>query len=220
MRQALTTVVFLLPPSSMKNRLLNLLGHQVHHTARLGICFVQRVERFELAEGVLISHFNVFRDLARVQLGRGSRIVMFNWILGDSGYEPGAPDSDAKRTLRMGEHSHIVSQHYLDCGGGLVLGDQCWITGIRTTVLTHAFDPQNGGVNLDPVVLNTRAVLGTCCTILPGTVIGEGALLAAGSTTWTGQEVGAGSLSGGVPARRLSPAKIAPEAYNRARYGS
>lgn len=215
----LTTLVFLLPPTRLKSRLLNWLGHDVHPTARIGICFVQRVNRFELARGALINHFNVFRDLDRVRMGEGSRIMMFNWILGDSGFEPGLPDSDTKRTLRMGSHSHIISSHYLDCGGGLLIGDNCWITGVRSTVLTHAFDPVNGGVLLEPVVLHDNSVVATCCTMLPGTVVGERALVAAGSTTWTGQQVAADTLSGGVPARRLSPMKIPAEAYERARYG-
>lgn len=217
-RQALTTLVFLMPPSGLKNRLLNLLGHQVHPLARIGINVVRRVGRFELAEGVLIAHFNLFRDLALVQMGRGARIVMFNQIHGDSGYEPGAIDNGTLRTLRMGAHSHIISQHYLDCGGGLLLEDDCWVTGIRTTVLTHAFDPHEGGIVLEPVVLRKGAVVATCCTMLPGSVIGEGSLVAAGSTTWTRQEVAAESLAGGVPARRLSAMKISSWVYQRARY--
>jgi acetyltransferase-like isoleucine patch superfamily enzyme len=205
-RQALTTLVFLLPPSRLKVTLLNRLGHDVHPTARIGICLVQRVERFALAEGVLINHFNVFRDLALVQLGRGSRIFMLNWILGDSGFEPGMSEGENRRTLRMGSYSHIISHHYLDCGAGLLLGD------------THAFDPVAGTMLLEPVTLEDGAVVATCCTLLPGTVVGAGALVGAGSTTWTGQQVVAETLSGGVPARRLTPITISPEAYNRARF--
>lgn len=219
MRQRLTTLLFLLPPSRLKVRLLNRLGHAIHPTARVGICFVQRVERFELAEGVRIGHFNMFRFLARVQMGRGSRIVMFNWLLGGSGFEAG-PDADgSRRVLQMGDHSHIISNHYLDCGGGLIMGDDCWITGVRSTILTHAFDPYRGGLIIEPVVLKKGAVVATNCTLLPGAVVGEGSLIAAGSTIWTRQEVPDGALVGGVPARRLSPISIAAEAYKRHRYG-
>ncbi len=220
MRQALTTLVFLLPPSALKIRLLNLLGHRVHRTARIGISFVQRVDRFDIAEGVLIGHFNLFRDMALVEMRFGARIMMFNQVLGDSGYEPGAVDNGTMRTLRMGAHSHIISQHYLDCGGGLLMAENCWFTGIRSTVLTHAFDPHEGGVILEPVRLEPGAVIATSCTMLPGTVIGEGSLVAAGSTTWTRQEVASGSLAGGVPARRLSAMQISSWVYDRARYNA
>ena len=217
MRQALTTLVFLMPPSNLKNRLLNLLGHQVHPKARIGITLVRRVLRFELEEGALIGHFNVFRDLALVRVGYGSRIFMFNQVLGDSGYE-GGPDDGQRRTIKLGPHCHIISQHYLDCGAGIVLEENSWVTGIRSTLLTHAFHPTEGGIVLEPIVFKKGAVAATSCTLLPGTVVGEGALLAAGSTTWTGQDVAAEYLHGGVPARRLSPIKIPAFVYNRARY--
>lgn len=215
MRHLLTTLFFLLPPSRLKNRLLNLVGHDIHPSARIGIGLAQRVDRFELAEGVRIGNWNAFRFLARVQMGRGSRIVMFNWILGGSGFEPGEDTRGVRRTLRMGDRSHIISFHFLDCGGGLLLADNCWITGIRSTVLTHAFDPRAAAFILEPVELKKGAVIATSCTMLPGTVIGEGALLAAGSTTWTHQEVAGGYLHGGVPARRLTPIEVSEEAYQR-----
>jgi acetyltransferase-like isoleucine patch superfamily enzyme len=208
-------LVFVLPPSSLKNRLLNLLGHDVHPSARVGICFAQHVDRFELAEGVVIGIWNAFRYLARVQMGRGSRIVMFNWILGGSGFEPGEDELGVRRTLRMGDQSHIISFHFLECGGGLLMEDRCWITGVRSTVMSHAFDPREGGLILQPVSLKEGAVVATNCTMLPGTTVGEGALLAAGSTTWTGQELQGGFLHGGVPARRLAPIEVPDSAYER-----
>ncbi len=218
MRNRLTTLACLLPASRFKNRVLNRLGHQIHATARIGICWVESVERFELAEGVQIGNFNAFRFLRLVQIGRGSRIVMFNWILGGSGFEPDAVDHGSLRTLRMGDDAHIISMHYLDCGGGLIMADSTWFTGIRSTVLTHAFDPVNGGLILEPVTLERAAAVSTNCTLLPGVTIGEGALLAAGSTAWTRQQVAAAHLHGGVPARRLTPITIEPSLYERRRY--
>ncbi len=211
-------LVFLLPSSAFKIKVLNRLGHRIHPSARIGICWVQAVERFEIAEGVQIGNFNAFRFLKLVQIGTGSRIVMFNWFLGGSGFEPGAVDNGTMRTLRMGEHAHIISMHYIDCGGGVILEDNAWITGIRSTVLTHAFDPVNGGLILEPVTLEKSAAISTNCTVLPGVTIGEGALLAAGSTAWTRQQVAAAHLHGGVPARRLAKLEIEASLYDRHRY--
>jgi acetyltransferase-like isoleucine patch superfamily enzyme len=217
-RKRLIMLAFLLPASRLKVRLLNRLGHQIHPTARIGICWVEGVERFEIAEGVQIGNFNAFRFLKLVQIGRGSKIAMFNWILGGSGFEPGAVEHGSLRTLRMGEGAQIISMHYLDCGGGVIMEDSSWFTGIRSTVLTHAFDPVNGGLILEPVTLEKSAVVSTNCTLLPGVTIGEGALLAAGSTAWTRQQVAAAHLHGGVPARRLTPITIEPSLYERRRY--
>jgi acetyltransferase-like isoleucine patch superfamily enzyme len=214
-RDRLSTLVFLLPPSRLKNRLLNLLGHDIHPTAVIGICLVHGVARFELAEGVRIGHFNHFAGMSLVKIGPNSRIVMFNSILGGSGLEPGAEPAPERMSLVMGAQCHIISSHYLDCGGGLLMADRSWITGIRSTILTHAFDPREGGVVLQPVRLEEGAVIATSCTMLPGTVVGTGALLAAGSTTWTGQELQSGHLHGGTPARRITPIEVPDSAYER-----
>lgn len=218
MRSFLTTLVFLLPPSRLKNRFLNSLGHSVHPTAQLGISLVRHVDRFDIAEGALISHFNFFQQMALVEMGYGAQIMMSNSILGYAG--SGASDIDPSnlRTLRMGKFSHVMSNHYLDCGGGITLSEDSWITGIRSTVLTHAFDPVAGGIKLAPVLLEKGAVVATSCTILPGTVVGAGAIVAAGSATWTGQSLAAESMHGGVPARRLAPVVMSDEAYLHGRY--
>lgn len=218
MRSRLTTLVFLLPPSRLKNRLLNALGHSVHPTAQLGICLVVKVKRFDLAEGALIGHFNWFQDMALVQLGYGAQIMMFNSILGYSGSHPSDIDPADLRTLRMGRFSHVMSSHYLDCGGGLALADDAWLTGIRSTVLTHVFDPDAGGIRLAPILLEKGAVVATSCTILAGTVVGAGGLLAAGSATWTGQKLVGEAVHGGVPARRLAPITMTDEVYQHGRY--
>ena len=218
MRSRLTTLVFLLPPSRLKNRLLNHLGHSVHRTAQLGICLVRHVDRFEIAEGALIGHFNFFQQVALVKLEYGAQIMMSNSILGYAGFHESEIDPSSLRTLRMGKFSHVMSNHYLDCGGGIELSENSWITGIRSTVLTHAFDPVAGGIKLAPVLLETGSVVATSCTILPGTVVGAGALLAAGSATWTGQALAAESMHGGVPARRLAPIAMSDKAYEHGRY--
>ncbi len=218
MRSRLTTLVFLLPPSRFKNRLLNLLGHTVHPTAQLGMCLAVRVDKFEIAEGALIGHFNFFQGMALVQLGYGAQIMMSNSILGYSGVHKTDLDPATLRTLRMGTFAHVLSNHYLDCGGGLTLSDDAWLTGIRSTILTHAFDPEAGGIRLAPVVLEKGAVVATSCTMLPGTVVGTGAIIAAGSTTWTGQKLAAEAVHGGVPARRLAPIAMSEDVYQHGRY--
>ena len=215
MRRLLTSLVFLLPPSRFKIRVLNLLGHRIHPTARVGICLVERVDRFVLEENALIGHFNMFRDLTLVHMAPDAQIMMFNWFVGDSGYGRKAADESLARSLHMAESSHVISQHYLDCGGGVVLEKDAWLTGIRSTLLTHAFDPTDGEILLAPVRIEERAVIATSCTLLPGTVVGAGSLVAAGSTLWTGQHAAEGSLLGGVPARRLAPITIPSRAYRR-----
>lgn len=218
MRNLLTTLAFLLPFKRLKVRLLNLLGHDIHPTAYLGISLVRSVKRFELAEGTGIGNFNVIGGLDLVRMGTGARINYFNLVMAGVTMDGPVDERGVHRTLQMGPQSRVISFHVLDCSGGFLVGEDCWVTGLRTTVLTHAFDPHEGGIILEPVELKKGAVIATSCTLLPGTVVGEGALMAAGSTAWTRQELAGGSLHGGVPARRLSPVKINEWVYNFQRY--
>lgn len=218
MRSILTTFAFLLPFRGLKIRILNRLGHDIHPHTFVGICLVRNVGRFVLAEGAQIGHFNYFEGLTEVRLGVGSRILYFNYFM--VGYTPGPdePRSPLYGTVRLGDNAHIVTLHVLDCSAGLVMEDDSWMTGVRSTVLTHAFDPYDGGIILEPVTLRKGALLATSCTLLPGSVVGEGALLAAGSTAWTRQELAPEALHGGVPARRLSPLKVSEWVYDFRRF--
>ncbi len=218
MRSLLTTLAFLLPFNGLKIRLLNWAGHDIHPTAHVGICLVKSVDRFEIGEGAILGHFNVIGRVRLVKLGPGSMIAFFNLItVGVSGADlPDTDDpelADVRGTLRLGERAQVISFHMLDCSGGVVLKDNAWLTGWRTTLLSHAFDPSDGGLIAEPIVLEERAVVGTSCTILPGVVVGEGAVLAAGSALWTRQNAAAECLHGGVPARRLAPVKIPESAF-------
>ncbi|MGY2876278.1 acetyltransferase-like isoleucine patch superfamily enzyme [Marmoricola sp. URHA0025 HA25] len=205
MRDLLTTLAFLLPFRRLKIKLLNLVGHDIHPSANVGICLVRHVNRFELAENATIGNFNILGNLDLVRLGPDAMIAYFNLIMCGVTLAPGGEAPEHYRRLTMGAGSRIISFHMLDCSGGLLIAEDCWITGVRTTVLSHAFDPHEGGVIVEPVELKKGAVIATKCTLLAGVVVGEGALLAAGSTAWTRQELVGGNLYGGVPARRLAP---------------
>jgi acetyltransferase-like isoleucine patch superfamily enzyme len=219
-RSLLTTLAFLLPFQGLKKRLLNLLGHDIHPGALIGITLVRNVGRFELAEGAVIGHFNVIGGLARVSLEYGARINPFNMIMSGYSGEAEYAHPELKASLIMRPHSRIISWHQFDCSGGVVLGEDAWVTGMRSTLLSHAFDPYEGGFILEPIHLERRAVLGTNCTVLPGVRVGEGSLLAAGSTAWTRQQLDAHSLYGGVKAVRLGPIEQDDYLFDYRRYGA
>jgi len=217
-RSLLTTLAFLLPFRKLKIRLLNLAGHSIHPTAYIGINLVKNVKRIEMAEGSAIGNFNIMGRLELVKLETGARINYFNWFVPGITMDPDV-DRGVTRSLVMGPHSRIMSMHVFDLSGGFILGEEAWVTGVRTTILTHVFDPEKGGIIIEPVELKKRSVVSTGCTLLAGAVVGEGALLAAASTLWTRQELKADNLAGGVPARRLGAIKINEWGFGWQRYG-
>ncbi|GAB3855582.1 hypothetical protein GCM10028801_11430 [Nocardioides maradonensis] len=218
MRNLLTTIAFLLPFRNLKIRLLNRLGHDIHPGAHIGVNLVRNVERFELAEGAIIGSFNIFGRIKRVSLERDASIAYFNLVMvGVSGDDVEPTDDAALEELRgsliMGERARIISFHMLDCSGGLIIRKNGWLTGFRSTLLSHAFDPTGDGLIIEPIEIEEGAIVGTSCTLLPGSVVGTGDVLAAGSTLWTRQKLASECLHGGVPARRLGPIKISDWVY-------
>ncbi|CAM3604249.1 acyltransferase [Smaragdicoccus niigatensis] len=214
----LTTLIFLLPPGRLKNRLLCRLGHDIHPLAHVGICLVRGVRRFELAEGVKIGHGNVFRGLLLVRIGLGGLIHQFNWISGDSGANKDLTELPNARSLIMARNSHIYSRHYIDCGGGIEMGEDTYITGVRSTFMSHGYEPTSGLIVLSPTRLEAKSMIALCSTILHGTVVGAGTFIAAGAVTKPNQQLEPHSLYGGSPAKRISDYEINEITYDINRY--
>ncbi|MBU2600700.1 MAG: acyltransferase [Actinobacteria bacterium] len=74
------------------------------------------------------------------------------------------------------------------------------VIGYNTVILAHEF--LRDEVRTGPVVIGRDVMIGASCTILPGVVIGDGAVVSALSLV--NADVPAGARVGGVPARLLS----------------
>jgi acetyltransferase-like isoleucine patch superfamily enzyme len=81
----------------------------------------------------------------------------------------------------------------------ITLGDNCLI-GYQTVILAHEF--LRDELRTGPVVIGRDVVIGANCTILPGVVIGDGAVVAAHSLV--NRDVASETMVGGVPARVLA----------------
>ena len=78
------------------------------------------------------------------------------------------------------------------------IGDDT-IIGYNTVILAHEFLRRE--LRTGPVVIGADVMIGANCTILPGVVIGDGAVISAHSLV--NDDVPAGGVVGGVPARPL-----------------
>ena len=78
------------------------------------------------------------------------------------------------------------------------IGRNC-IIGYNTTILTHEYLIRE--YRLGDVVIGDEVMIGANCTILPGVVIGDGAVVAAGSVVH--KDVEPGAFVGGNPLRKL-----------------
>ena len=89
----------------------------------------------------------------------------------------------------------------------ITIGEDC-IFGYDSLILAHGYLQRE--LRVGPVVIGNRVTIGTKCTILPGVVIGDGAVVSAMSLV--NKDVPPHTLVGGVPIRVLG---VVPEGERR-----
>lgn len=193
----LTTLVFVLPASRVKNLLLRALGHSVASGVRIGPCIASNVRRFSLGEEAHIGVGNVFRDLKLVSLGDRARIGQWNWITATL-----TVDHDEDGVLRMGRHSAVVSRHYLDCSGGIAIAEFAVVAGLRSVFLTHQVDYRSAKQTTAGISVGAYALVNACNKLVPGATVPARSVTATGAVILPGLEI-EGRLYGGVPARDI-----------------
>ena len=131
----------------------------------------------------------VYRSLLHMTIGEGSSV---HWRA--AFYAPSG--------VRIGAHSIIGNDVFLDGRRGIVIGDNVNVGG-HVQVFTLEHDPQHRGFGVTggPVVIGDRAYVATRSMILPGVTVGEGAVVAAGAVVT--KDVPPFTIVGGVPARRI-----------------
>lgn len=93
--------------------------------------------------------------------------------------------------IRIGANCNIQDNSFIDASNGPVtIGDNATV---------------GHNVDMKSCTIGARSLVGIGSTLSEGTVVGEDVLLAAGSTTQPGQELGSGWLWGGRPARQIAP---------------
>ena len=152
-----------------------------------------------LAEGARLGPFSIYRDLVEILVGEHSDIGSWNWVTCAPNLVT-ALNSDGY--LRIGNHSAITSRHYLDCSGGIAIGDYVTVAGVRSTFITHQISIERNEQTVAAISVGDYALLGSNVSIVPGARVPDRSLVAMGSVVARGLEE-ANSLYAGVPARRV-----------------
>jgi acetyltransferase-like isoleucine patch superfamily enzyme len=101
--------------------------------------------------------------------------------------------------------SHIKSDTFIECGGGVKIGRYCHIArGLTVFTTNHNYEfpnsiPYDAVVVAGPVEVGDFVWIGANVTIVPGVTIGEGAVVGAGSVVT--RDVPKYAVVGGNPAR-------------------
>lgn len=141
-------------------------------------------------------------DLTRIRLGPGS-------IVSDGAILACGNAADGTGQIEIGAGTYIGEYNNLRAGGGDIrIGENCLISQFCTLVASnhaHALGMPIKSQGNDParagVVIGNDVWLGAGCAILPGVVIGDGAVVAANAVVT--RSIPSQEIWGGVPARKL-----------------
>jgi acetyltransferase-like isoleucine patch superfamily enzyme len=168
----------MLPASRWKNAALRRLGWRIGRRVELGPCLVIRIDEVQISDRARVGPFNVFRDLARLDLGEGVLIGQWNWFSASSHMRhAGGPG-----TLELGPQSSITSRHYVDCTGGVRVGAYSTIAGERSTFVTHGISWVSSDQTYDSIEIGDFCLLSSNVQVAPGTSVGDRIVVGMGST--------------------------------------
>ncbi|UUO02951.1 hypothetical protein M4D79_06935 [Mycolicibacterium novocastrense] len=193
---------WLMPASRLKVWLLRKLGNVIGDRVTIGPNLVLGCGRFEIGDDTVLDPLNLFKGLARVEIGRRVRIGRYNQFSASPEYQK---YSDRVGQFIMRDVALVTNRHYIDCSGEVIVDYHAAIGGLRTVVQSHEFDLVDSAATVGRVVIGEFAMTGACCLLLKDCFVPPYSVLAAGTVMAKqrdGEEMKRG-LYGGVPARFL-----------------
>ncbi|MBJ7332408.1 MAG: hypothetical protein JHC95_21110 [Solirubrobacteraceae bacterium] len=180
LRKLLSIAVIPMPQAVKRLVYRRFFGWEIADDVSIGLSWID-IEEVVLAPGVRIGHFNLIKGGRRFAIGRNSYMKNFNQFLG-----PGLNDHHFPTcTFEMGAESRIMSRHFFDLSGDIVIADDVNIGGRDSQLWSHSrFTRPDGYRDLAPKTLTIEEGVYTGarvtlvhCTIPKGAVVGAGAVV-------------------------------------------
>ncbi|MGZ8176975.1 acyltransferase [Williamsia sp. SKLECPSW1] len=172
-------LLWLLPPSPVKNMLLRRIGVTLGHGVRIGPTVVLGDVRFTLGDNTSLGTLNVFRSLRLVHLDADAYIGNFNQFTAAPDHRAVDPELGL---LRLGRGAGFTNRHHVDCSGRFLVGDMSMIAGIRSVFQTHELDLAQNVARAGDIVVGARCFTATGVQMLQNSYLPDRSILAAGST--------------------------------------
>ena len=222
MWKALFLAIF---PSILQVPLRKLLGQRVGDGTKIKFGSIVAADDTEIGAQVTIGPFTYIRakklnigahsvikpfsamSTHHINLGQYTRIAPTVVVLGNM---------NPKATFRLGDHSSIFPFCWLEPGEGIDIGKDVGLGG-HGLIFTHGSWPDyvNGGpVQFGPVRIQDNVWLPWRVTILPGVVIGKGAVI--GANSLVNKSIPESTLAAGSPAKVLKQnTSVQPDLVDR-----
>jgi acetyltransferase-like isoleucine patch superfamily enzyme len=154
-----------------------LFGWKVGQNVKIGFSYID-AKNVVIGDCVCIGHGNIIRNLKSLRIGTDTYIANFNSFFGST-YEGWSS------CVEIGQSVQLMSHHFLDVGGTIMIGNRVVIAGRDTQIWAHsvAFDsaatPELQPLNVSigsQVYVGARSTL-VGCAIPNQTVVGAGSVV-------------------------------------------
>lgn len=166
-----------LMPQGLKQGLYRrVFGWRIGRGVRIGYSYLEAAQVF-LGDGVRIGHFNLIRNIARLEIGRQSVIENFNQFFG-----PHSSDASMPSELVIGEQVSFMSRHFIDVTGAVHIGSRVIVAGRDSQFWSHTLGLAENEYVFKPTELHigNDVYVGARVTLVSGS-IPPGAIVGAGS---------------------------------------
>ncbi len=166
----------LLPQGLKQGLYRRVFGWRIGRGVRIGCSYLDAAQ-MSLGDGVRIGHFNIIRNVARLEIGRGSVLENFNQFFGTR-----LPDVSLPSELVMGEQVSFMSRHFVDVTGSVHIGSRTVVAGRDSQFWSHTLALAEKGYAFQPTHLRIGedVYIGARATLVAGSVP-AGAIVGAGS---------------------------------------
>ena len=206
-------ILSLVLPWLLRRRLLCIVfRYKIDPSARIGLSLVMP-QYLEMGPHSRIGHFTLCKWTV------DALIMKKDCFIGSSVMITGISTSN-KFHFQHVENRHcelilengvgIPSRKFLDCNGGIYIGEYSTVAGQWTQFLTHSIDIYHSRQDAKPIYIGKYCFIGTGCIVLPGAILPDYSVLGAGSVLNKAHSE-PGCLYAGVPAvmkKRLNPQQI------------
>ena len=176
MRKIILILAVILPLPLKLFLYRTLLKWKIGRNVKIGYSYLEAGD-VEISDQVRIGHFNVIRGVRRLRVGRGTYIANFNEVFGDGGFY-----GNFVSCLEIGADVSLMSRHFIDLGGTVIIGDRTTVGGRDTHFWSHTRTLSGSGARLEPttVTIGSDVYVGARATLV-GCSIPDGAVVGAGS---------------------------------------
>jgi acetyltransferase-like isoleucine patch superfamily enzyme len=196
-------LILFLPWTLRRWILTSFIGYVIHPTARIGKSIILAKE-VRLDAYSRIHSLVICKNIDRLVLCEDSGIASMTYITGTptSGTNHFRHVLNRRCELVLERSSGITSRHYIDCTGGVYVGEFTTVAGIRSQILSHSIDVYQNRQDAASVHIGKYCFIGTGCIILPGSSLPDYSVLGAGGVL-AKQQSETHTLYVGCPARPI-----------------